>query len=384
MRVEDNNMSEMGTPEVTQSSASAEQPTPRSRSPRRYDDLERIITPVRVAALKQLSPITRSRSPHGPASTTAVEPPATGTPTIYYPSPKSSPQSMASTIPYSEHDIQHESSVVGSQEASSHGVQEKRERPSPISASPVHKLAKVGDSPPNDPGASSSGAQDNRRDGEIILPLREEDDEEEEDDKVLTSWLEELEKESSTANEVAECLLQAYGDVVPEELMQILACNDAEVEMQVEIGIEGQLALCHQLGSHTITGDQMVFVAHDHQDAFLHKGIERETGALSKDELMKNEPQVDAGKLKELKSLFDLGCYDRFPRKQARNLVDTRWVITWKYFEGKLIIKCRLTMRGFKDLDPVIETFAGTASRAGQRLVNSVVASEPEDRKSVV
>ena len=35
-------------------------------------------------------------------------------------------------------------------------------------------------------------------------------------------------------------------------------------------------------------------------------------------------------------------------------------------------------MRGFKDRCETMETFAGTASRAGQRLVNSMAAQEPD------
>ena len=52
-----------------------------------------------------------------------------------------------------------------------------------------------------------------------------------------------------------------------------------------------------------------------------------------------------------------------------------RWVITWKMIEGNVGIKCRLTVRGFKDKFQDRDTYAGTTSRSGQRLVN-VVAVE--------
>ena len=71
-------------------------------------------------------------------------------------------------------------------------------------------------------------------------------------------------------------------------------------------------------------------------------------------------------KFKELKGLYDLGCFTRAPRKDSRNRVDTRWGITFKMVDGKLVIKCRLTMRGFKDRDDSLQTFAGTATRSGQ------------------
>ena len=35
-------------------------------------------------------------------------------------------------------------------------------------------------------------------------------------------------------------------------------------------------------------------------------------------------------------------------------------------------------MRGFKDRDQSYETFAGTASRAGQRIVNTMVAQDDD------
>ena len=50
--------------------------------------------------------------------------------------------------------------------------------------------------------------------------------------------------------------------------------------------------------------------------------------------------------------------------------------MTWKTIDGKKGIKCRLTMRGFKDRTTDLETFAGTASRCGQRVVNTMAAQE--------
>ena len=35
-------------------------------------------------------------------------------------------------------------------------------------------------------------------------------------------------------------------------------------------------------------------------------------------------------------------------------------------------------MRGFKDREITVETFAGTASRTGQRVVNSMIAQNPD------
>ena len=44
--------------------------------------------------------------------------------------------------------------------------------------------------------------------------------------------------------------------------------------------------------------------------------------------------------------------------------------------DGERMTKCHLTMRGFKDAVLGMETFAGAASRWGQRMFNSVCAQE--------
>ena len=60
-------------------------------------------------------------------------------------------------------------------------------------------------------------------------------------------------------------------------------------------------------------------------------------------------------------------------KRQATNMIDARWVLKWKEVNGKRIIQARLAVRGFKGLQAAqLSTFAGTTTRWGQRLVNSV------------
>ena len=99
---------------------------------------------------------------------------------------------------------------------------------------------------------------------------------------------------------------------------------------------------------------------------------------LSKEDKVKHITEIRTCKYAEILALHDLGCFRRMLRSQSRNMVDTRWVITWKIKDGKLVIKCRITMRGFKDRCTDLETYAGTASRAGQRMVNSVCAQHED------
>ena len=59
-------------------------------------------------------------------------------------------------------------------------------------------------------------------------------------------------------------------------------------------------------------------------------------------------------------------------RRDARNIIDTRWAIRWKMKERVRAIKVRITMRGFKDRSGFNCTHAGTASIWTQRLINSL------------
>ena len=69
-------------------------------------------------------------------------------------------------------------------------------------------------------------------------------------------------------------------------------------------------------------------------------------------------------------------------RVGARNILDCRWVGKWKKVKSKTdptqlvrVIRMRLTLRGFKDVDAdSISTYAGTSSRVSQRLIISEAA----------
>ena len=52
--------------------------------------------------------------------------------------------------------------------------------------------------------------------------------------------------------------------------------------------------------------------------------------ALSREDILANPKLVGAAKQKEIHGLHALGCFRRLPRSKSRNLVDTRWVLTWK------------------------------------------------------
>ena len=85
---------------------------------------------------------------------------------------------------------------------------------------------------------------------------------------------------------------------------------------------------------------------------------------------------------KDLRTWVKLGCISRKPKAAARNIIDTRWVIKWKWdqpatsvhadeaktAEAVRVIRARLTIRGFKDVErDDVDRYAGTSSKISQK-----------------
>ena len=95
---------------------------------------------------------------------------------------------------------------------------------------------------------------------------------------------------------------------------------------------------------------------------------------MTRDEIAANWQEVNKGQIKEINGLYDLWRFQRYPRPKSHNIIDARRVITWKVIEGNVGAKCRLIVRGFKDQPQDLDTYVGTISRSGQRIVNAVAA----------
>ncbi|CAE8594372.1 unnamed protein product [Polarella glacialis] len=107
--------------------------------------------------------------------------------------------------------------------------------------------------------------------------------------------------------------------------------------------------------------------------------IKRLTDVLTPTELKQNFKEVQAAILEELRIWVKYNCFERTPRAGARNILDSRYVAKWKFVDGKRIIRMRMAMRGFKDWDAdSINSYAGTASRASQKVLSSEVACHPD------
>ena len=319
---------------------------PRSRSPNRRGPDE----PGQSGAASSGEPLLPLRDPKSPSVASTVqypspERPASAAGTIGYPSPPREADKRRVTW---SPDVDRKKTKKGKEE------EEEEEE--------------------EDKGKGQRASSSN----EPLLPLKEDDEKDIEDDEVhLALWTEEIIENSrneehivtSEANERLACEAQrAYFAAKPGQKAQ---------EESEEIAIEGSLAKCHEwLGANLGPNDLIIFEVTP--DGTQNPVIKKELCGLTKEELQKHAPAVAAGKFKEILGLSELACFERFPRKQSFNRVDVRWVITWKIMEKVRQIKCRLTMRGFKDRQTSLETYAGTTSRAGQRLVNCIVAQEED------
>jgi len=102
--------------------------------------------------------------------------------------------------------------------------------------------------------------------------------------------------------------------------------------------------------------------------------IERDANVLTLAEAKKYEKECVQAMVDELRRWYDLKTFRRKKLSESWNVLDSRWVLKWKYVSGEKIIKARLTVRGFRDLQQQgMRTFSATASRWGQRLIVSTV-----------
>ena len=256
--------------------------------------------------------------------------------------------------------------------------------------------------------ADSGGASSSHN---PILPLRLEDaeepanagasastdsEEEEDDKKMFLTWKEELLNhdadegsllstdtgDSSEVDYISEMALHITPPVLLSAESVFSQQHDERpaafsLPQWVEIGFDELMTRAH-IGAGELADFSQTVVTYLSSDGSQKSVIVKEFDNLTKEELLAHKAETDTAKFGELRDLHGLGCYGRMRRSEARNVVDTRWVIKWKLVDGKRIVKVRITMRGFKDVCQSMETFAGTATRWAQRIVNSVAANEDD------
>ena len=123
-----------------------------------------------------------------------------------------------------------------------------------------------------------------------------------------------------------------------------------------------------------------------HSEQVKRSVVVKDDDTLTKEEMIKFSAEVEAAMLQELQTWAKYKCFSRKMRKHARNVIDSRWVIKWKWDQdtqsvdesnqtkavARKVIRARLTVRGFKDIEKhLIDRYAGTAQRYSQRCLAS-------------
>ena len=121
------------------------------------------------------------------------------------------------------------------------------------------------------------------------------------------------------------------------------------------------------------------------------KVVKRDDDLLSPEETKTHWPEIQKAMDKELRTWAKLKCFSRKLRKDARNIIDTRWVLKWKWDQPTVgsggqsaepvrVIRARLTIRGFKDVEKNdVARYAGTSSKLSQKLLVSEAATRGWD-----
>ncbi len=134
--------------------------------------------------------------------------------------------------------------------------------------------------------------------------------------------------------------------------------------------------------------DEMVLIQMGHNTA-QQAVVQRDDDLLTAEQLKTHWAEVQAAMLKELQTWATLKCFSRRQRQGARNVIDVKWVIKFKWetptadasgaserreSEARAMrtIRARLTVRGFKDCQKNdVARYAGTSSRAAQKILVS-------------
>ena len=132
----------------------------------------------------------------------------------------------------------------------------------------------------------------------------------------------------------------------------------------------GALAMLFGLCGREVSDDHDVtlyFLA----NGAVHQVIERTNNTLTREEALQHPAECKQAMKDELLRWQYHKAWRRVPRRNATNLLPSRWVLKWKIVDGKRIIKARLTVQGFRDKETT-ENYSGTATRWTQRLLLAI------------
>ena len=184
------------------------------------------------------------------------------------------------------------------------------------------------------------------------------------------------------AEPIPEPLLQYYQlGVGPENYMKLNE-HDELGNGYVELWFSREFSKV--IGDDSQLGPDETYVLRSYASGFRNAVIQRDSDLLTPEEIKSHATEVGAASLEELRIWDRYGCFARTPRKHAHNVMDSRFVSKWKLIKNeagqeKRIIRMRLALRGFKDLQAdELEAHSATASRQSQRCLCSEAACHPD------
>eukprot|EP00971_Amphidinium_carterae_P012898 254252-Amphidinium_carterae.1 len=122
-----------------------------------------------------------------------------------------------------------------------------------------------------------------------------------------------------------------------------------DVNDDVSIGIEASCANCFCAVPRKLLDGELLEFTYNAEGIASGGVIIRDLNVLGPEELRRNKKEADEAKLAELRRWSRMGVMSAMLKKDAKNRVDSKWVMKWKIISGHKKIKARLTVRGFKD-----------------------------------
>ena len=105
--------------------------------------------------------------------------------------------------------------------------------------------------------------------------------------------------------------------------------------------------------------------------------IKEDLSELNAQQIKERWPEVCEAVRKALASFIDQKTFVLAKQGTSGNTMTSRWLFKLKIVDGKTIVKGRLVIHGFKDCAAQsLNTYAGTATRWGQRIICMVAASK--------
>ena len=183
----------------------------------------------------------------------------------------------------------------------------------------------------------------------------------------------------------AQCSLEKLVNHIRNEPLEIeMNSMLAYLSFPAQLFDDANIFWAQIMDADTVIVSDVVLLASIMQSAFAQTSTQIEAKRLiintnktqnnmqcTSDEIKNNTDLVKAAVLAEILRWVNNDSIKRQPRRNAVNLLTSRYVFTWKRGpDSQRYMKCRLTAHGFKDHDAErLDSYSGTISRWGQRAV---------------